>query len=80
MCNQLVSITTNVDLILSIKFQVSCSVPRLMENDPYQKSNTTRHGVNGKRMSLAPFAYVLFKICFHLLFQDIVILLGPIEY
>ncbi len=54
MCNQLASITTNVDMILSIRFQVSCSVPRLMENYPYWKLNTTRWGVNGKQVSLAP--------------------------
>jgi hypothetical protein len=54
LCNQLASITTDADPILSIRFQVSCSVPRLMENDPYRRSDTTRWGVNGKRVSLAP--------------------------
>ncbi len=54
MCNQFASIITNVDPILSIRFQVSCSVPKLMENDPYRRINITCWGVNGKRIPLAP--------------------------
>jgi hypothetical protein len=48
MCDQLASITSDVDLILNIRFQVSCSVPRLMENDPYWILDITCWGANGK--------------------------------
>jgi len=54
MYNQLASITIDVNLILSIRFQVSCNVPRPMGNDPYKRSDTTRWGVNGKCVSSAP--------------------------
>jgi hypothetical protein len=71
MCNQLVSITIDANLILNIRFQVSRLILKI------------RHymlGCQWETNVIGTSVYVLFKIHFHLSFQNTIIFLGPIKY